>query len=79
MIDLSQMINGNMQQQSFLIRKPTIQELDKFIDRVLAEKDETPYTIYQALAFKLEQQMHSPVEAETYPMIINRLGERFNK
>ena len=77
MIDLSQMINGNMQQQSYLERQPTTEELDKFIDYVLTERDETAYSLFQAIQLKLEQQMHSPVEAEIYPQVLARIAERY--
>ena len=79
MINLNDVINNiNGQQQSFLKRQPTEQELDSFISRVLHEKDETPYSLYQSLKYKIEYQMHSPFESEIIPMILERIVQKYN-
>lgn len=65
--------------ESVLTRKPTIEEIDLFIDRVMKEKDETLYSMHQAIVFKLERQPHSLVESEIYPLVLERLVERYNK
>lgn len=78
MINLNDIMNNiNGQQQSCLKRQPTEQELDTFISRVLHEKDETPYSLYQGIVFKLEQQMCSPVEAEILPLALNRIAHLY--
>ena len=64
---------------SVLSRQPTIAEIDEFLSRCIEEKDETIYTIFQSLAFKLERGVHSAVEAEIFPQIIKRIQERMNK
>lgn len=71
-------INQMMQQQnrSVLTRQPTTEELDKFIDKIVAEKDETLYSTFQAIAFKLERGVHSLPEGEIYPLVLNRIKER---
>lgn len=76
MIDINQIFNqmNGQQQQSCLLRKPTEQELDAFISRVLHEKDETPYSMFNSIQFKLEHQWHSPAEQEIYPMVLERLN-----
>lgn len=78
MINLNDIMNQmNGQQQSCLLRKPTEQELDTFISRVLHEKDETPYSLYQGIVFKLEQQMHSPAEQEILPLVLERIVQLY--
>lgn len=79
MINVNDIMNqlNVQQQQSCLLRKPTEQELDTFISRVLHEKDETPYSLFQSLKFKLEQQVHSPAEAEIIPLVLERIVQLY--
>lgn len=76
MINLNDIMNqmSGQAQQSCLLRKPTEQELDAFISRVLHEKDETPYSLFNSIQFKLEHQWHSSAESEILPMILERLN-----
>lgn len=69
----------NQEPESCLTRNPTRQELDLFIDRVLKEKDETSMTMFQAIVYKLKMQPHSLPEGEIYPMVLERLQQRFGK
>lgn len=62
-------------QQSVLSRQPTVEELDKFIERCCKEKDETLYSLAQALVFKLERCVHSIPEGEIYPTVIARIQQ----
>lgn len=62
--------------QSTLLREPTLQELDTFIDRCLDELDEVPYTLAQSIMFKLDRSVHSPAEAEILPMVLDRMQQR---
>ena len=74
------MVNFNdMFQQQDQIQVP-IGKLDLFIDRVVAEKDETLYSLAQALQHKLQQApMISVAEAQIYPLVIQRIGQRMNQ
>ena len=74
--DLIRQMQGQFQQQSVLLRKPTDKELDTFIDRVLDEKDEVPYTLTQGILFKLQRGIHSPTEAEILPLVLERMEKR---
>jgi hypothetical protein len=68
---------GNQPQQQINV---TVEQLDKFIDRVIAEKDETLYTLAQSLQWKLTQApMISVAEASIYPLVLNRIAQRINK
>ena len=72
-----QEIFGNQNQPQIQV---TIEQLDKFIDRVVAEKDETLYTLAQSLQWKLTQApMISVAEASIYPLVLNRISQRMNK
>ncbi|AGH32253.1 hypothetical protein VPHG_00190 [Vibrio phage 11895-B1] len=73
--DMISMMQGGQQQQSCLTRKPTQEELDKFIDRC-KERDETLYSLFQAINFKLERQPHSIPEGEILPKVLTRIKER---
>ena len=54
-----------------------VDKLDLFIDRVLAEKDETLYSMAQALQYKLQQApMISVAEARVYPLVLNQIAQR---
>lgn len=80
MININDIMNNiNGQQQSCLKRQPTEQELDSFISRVLHEKDETPYSLYQGIVFKLEQQIHSQAEAEILPLVLSRIAHLYGE
>lgn len=58
----------------------TVEQLDRFIDRVVAEKGETFYTLAQVLQWKLTQApMISVAEASIYPLVLNRIAQRINK
>lgn len=55
-------------------------QLDKFIDRAISEKDETLYSLAQALQWKLHQApMISVAEAHVYPLVIDRIAQRLQK
>lgn len=57
-----------------------VEILDLFIDRVLAEKDETLYSMAQVLQYKLQQApMISVAEAQVYPLVINRIAQRLQQ
>lgn len=57
-----------------------ISKIDLFIDRVLAEKDETLHSLSQALLFKLERApMISVAEVMIYPHVLQRIMERSKK
>ena len=64
---------GNAKQESPIIRNPTPQELDTFIEPCCEEKDYNNYILGQEIAFKLERGVHSPVEAVVLPMVLGRL------
>ena len=58
-------------------KQVTVEKLDLFINRVLAEKDETPYSLAQALQYKLQQApMISVAEAQVYPLVLNQIAQR---
>ena len=67
---------AQQQQQNCLLRKPTEEEIDTFIDRCCKEKDETLYTLFQALAFKIERSVHSIPEGEIYPLVLERIKQK---
>jgi DNA-binding PadR family transcriptional regulator len=57
-----------------------VEKLDLFIDRVLAEKDETLYSMAQALQYKLQQApMISVAESQIYPLVLNRIAQRLQQ
>lgn len=57
-----------------------VEKLDLFIDRVVAEKDETLYSLAQSLQYKLQQApMISVSEAKIYPLVINRIAQRLRQ
>lgn len=56
------------------------QQLDKFIDRVVAEKDETLYSLAQDLQYKIQAApMISVAEAQIYPLVLKRIAQRLGK
>lgn len=58
----------------------TQQQLDKFIDRVVAEKDETLYSLAQNLQYKLQAApMVSVAEAQVYPLVLQRIAQRMGR
>jgi hypothetical protein len=58
----------------------TQQQLDTFIDRVVAEKDETLYSLAQDLQYKLQAApMISVAEAQVYPLVLRRIAQRLGK
>lgn len=78
---MRQQMNG-MQQQSSLTRQPTTAELDKFIDRCVEEHDLNPQMLYQQIVYKIQPPeghttMHSIPEGEIYPLVLDRIKERF--
>lgn len=76
MINFNDMF-GN--QNSYQVDIPTT-KIDEFIDRVITDKDETLHSMAQALQWKLQQApMISVAEANTYPLVINRIIERMGK
>lgn len=57
-----------------------LEKLDLFINRVVAEKDETLYTMAQAIQWKLHQSpMVSLEELRIYPKVLQRIQERMQK
>ncbi|HDG1611298.1 TPA: hypothetical protein PFD71_003188 [Vibrio cholerae] len=78
--DFIRMMHGG-NNTSVLKRSPTTTELDEFINRVMGKHDMNPQMLYLDLKNKLEPQrgvsMLSFEEAEIYPMVMNRLVERF--
>ena len=82
--EFMRMRQGGGNNTSVLKRKPTTMELDDFINRVMEKHDMNPQMLYMDLKNKLEPQgnrvvMLSFEEAEIYPMVMNRLVERFSK
>lgn len=79
--DLLNMVRQQMggMQQSVLSRQPTVEEVDKFIDKCCNDRDETLYSLAQALIFKLERCVHSIPEGEIYPMVIARIQQRLEE
>ncbi len=78
------MMQGGGNNTGVLKRNPTTMELDDFINRVMEKHDMNPQMLYMDLKNKLEPQgnrvvMLSFEEAEIYPMVMNRLVERFSK
>jgi hypothetical protein len=69
------MQNGFNNQRSSTAHIP-IEKIDEFIDRVLAEKDQTLYSMTQALQWKLQA---APIcsfpELEVYPQVLVRLKQ----
>ena len=59
--------------------KIPVEKLDLFIDRCCNERDETLYSLAQALIFKLERGMHSVPEEEIYPKVITRIQQRLEE
>lgn len=57
-----------------------VEKLDLFINRVLAEKDETLYSLAQTLQYRLHQApMISVAESQVYPLVINRIAQRLQE
>jgi DNA-binding PadR family transcriptional regulator len=74
MINFHDMFGGGGQLQV------PVEKLDLFIDRVLAEKDETLYSMAQALQYKLQQApMISVAESQIYPLVLNRIAQRLQQ
>ncbi|ASV41250.1 hypothetical protein [Vibrio phage JSF13] len=77
------MMHGGSGNNNVLKRNPTTTELDEFINRAMQKRDMNPQMLYLDLQNKLEPQrgvsMLSFEEAEIYPMVMNRLVERFSK
>lgn len=73
------MMQGKQSQQSVLLKQPTLEQIDTFIDRVMSEKDETLYTMFQSLQYTLDRGVHSPAQAEIYPLVLKRLQERYEE
>lgn len=75
------MHGGSGSNTSVLKRNPTTTELDEFINRAMEKHDMNPQMLYLDLQNKLEPRqgvsMLSFEEAEIYPMVMNRLVERF--
>ena len=76
------MMQGGGNNTGVLKRNPTTTELDEFINRVMEKHDMNPQMLYLDLQNKIKTQVNSVVmlsfeEAEVYPMVINRLVERF--
>lgn len=77
MVRMMQSQMGGQQQHSPDI---TVELIDRFIQRCIDERDETLYTLAQALQWKLQQSpMVSFPELEVYPVILQRLQERLGK
>lgn len=75
---------SGMNNQSVLTRQPTTEELDKFIDRCMEEHDLNAHMLHNALVYKLQPPnghtvMNSLEEEEIYPLVLNRIQERFSK
>lgn len=81
--DFIRMMHGGGNDTSVLKHNPTTNWLDEFINRVREKYDMNPQMLYLDLQNKLEPQrgmnMLSFEEAEIYPMVMNRLVERFSK
>lgn len=82
--EFMRMMQGGGSTDSVLKRNPTTNELDEFINRVMENHDMNPQMLYLDLQNKLKLQGNSVVmlsfeEAEIYPMVMNRLVERFSK
>lgn len=75
--DFIRMMHGGGNNNSVLKRNPTSTELDEFINRVMQEHDMNPQMLYLDLQNKLGVSMLSFEESEIYPMVMNRLVERF--
>ena len=76
-----QQMNGGMQSSS-LTRQPTTVELDEFIDRCMEEHDLNPQMLFQQIVYKIQPPeghttFHSIPEGEIYPLVLNRIKERF--
>ena len=78
--DIIRMMQGQMgggQQQSWLERQPTTKELDTFIERCKNELGYTEHSLFDTIKFRLEQGVHSPIEGEILPMVLQRItGEK---
>lgn len=77
--DFINMMQGKHSQQGVLLKQPTLEQIDTFINRVMDEKDETLYTMFQSLQYTLDRGVFSPVQAEIYPMVMKRLQERYEE
>ncbi|APC44499.1 hypothetical protein [Pseudoalteromonas phage PH357] len=77
--DFINMMQGGHSQQSVLLKQPTLEQIDSFINRVMSEKDETLYTMFQSLQYTLERGVFSPAQAEIYPRVMKRLQERYGE
>lgn len=79
---MQQQMNSGMQQQSSLTRQPTTSELDKFIDRCMEEPDLNPQMLFQEIVYKIQPPeghttMLSIPEGEIYPLVLDRIKQRF--
>ena len=78
--DIIRMMQGGGNVQQNPNPDITVEKIDEFINKVVAEKDETLYSLAQALQWKLQAApMVSFPEVEVYPLVLGRLQERLNK
>lgn len=78
--DIIRMMQGGGNVQQNPNPDITVEKIDEFINKVVAEKDETLYSLSQALQWKLQAApMVSFPEVEVYPLVLGRLQERLNK
>jgi hypothetical protein len=77
--EMLRMMQGAQMQQASTAHIP-LEKIDEFIDRCCKEKDETLFSLGQALQWKLQQSpMISFPELEVYPQVLQRLQQRLNK
>jgi len=77
--EMIRMMQGAQMQHSSTAHIP-IEKLNLYIDRVLAEKDETLYSMAQALQWKLQAApMVSYPELEVLPQVLHIIQQRLNK
>ena len=78
--EIIRMMQGGINVQQQPNPDITVEKIDEFINKVVAEKDETLYSLAQALQWKLQAApMVSFPEVEVYPLVLGRLQERLNK
>ena len=78
--EIIRMMQGGVNVQQQPNPDITVEKIDEFINKVVAEKDETLYSLAQALQWKLQAApMVSFPEVEVYPLVLGRLQERLNK
>lgn len=74
--EMIRMMQGAQMQHSSTAHIP-IEKLNLYIDRVLAEKDETLYSMAQALQWKLQAApMVSYLELEVLPQVLIQIKKR---